>query len=794
MSDEQKNDAYEKLKQQDLLYRGLLDSAPDGILVLRNHTIVDCNTRIAEILSLPPDKVIGSKPWELGREDQSAAAESERLARELVRRALAGETPEFEWRYRSSAGHSRFFDATLSRFDLEDGPRLLCRFTEITQAVLHREELSLRKSFLQKLSDISSRLLRASSDDLPDVVAEAFSQIATMYGAERGSVWWLSRSRQLTLGNLAHGYGKEADSFVIRDFTDTPWTNAQLFAGRRDLLHLPDDLPDDAVSDHRYLVEQGIRSLLLVPVTGDEQDVAVAGLSMTSRPRRWTEEERFEIGLLMRTVGTAWMRCVHHYLSQDDLRDLRRTQRVAGIGSFQILPVDNEALGWDNAKIIQSEQADRLRPIAPGDGARAALREYVHEADRDRVADALADIDALEKVSPVVYRICADSGKATWIEEHYQLERAPDGSVERIFGTLRDVSDHVRMTTRLEQALDEIRVLKDRLQAENLVLRDEVRVARGFGDIVGSSPALRRTLKAAEQVAPTDVTVLLLGETGTGKELIARSIHAISGRRDAPLVSVNCAAIANELIESELFGHERGAFTDAVNAREGRFELADGGTLFLDEIGELPQDLQAKLLRVLQTGEFERIGGSETVFVDARIVAATNRDLAAMVDRGEFRQDLYYRINQFPIKLPPLRERVEDIPELVAHFIRKHGDKLSRSIESVSDAMLENMMAMPWPGNVRELESYVQRAMLSTSGPVLDVLAPGGAAAPGARPGADLDEGDLSLTGMQRRHIRTALETCGWLIDGPYGAAAVLGLPPSSLRSKMKRLGIERPH
>jgi formate hydrogenlyase transcriptional activator len=319
-------------------------------------------------------------------------------------------------------------------------------------------------------------------------------------------------------------------------------------------------------------------------------------------------------------------------------------------------------------------------------------------------------------------------------------------------------------------------------------LVEEIRAERH--SIVGDSPALRRVLEQIAQVAATDSTVLIQGETGTGKELVARAIHDASARRERPLVKLNCAALPRELVESELFGHEKGAFTGALQQRRGRFELADGGTLFLDEVGELPLDTQAKLLRVLQEREFERVGGSRSLRVDVRVIAATNRDLQSQVAAGRFRSDLYYRLNVFPIVVPPLRERRDDVPRLVQHFAAKAARKLGRTLDGVSPAFIERASAYDWPGNIRELENVVERAMIMSRGPMLDgaaLLSPSaGPTAPAPMPVA------ATLEEMERVHIRRVLEDTHWQIEGDRGAARALGLNPSTLRGRLRKLGIHK--
>src|SRR5262245_43726914 len=345
--------------------------------------------------------------------------------------------------------------------------------------------------------------------------------------------------------------------------------------------------------------------------------------------------------------------------------------------------------------------------------------------------------------------------------------------------------------TRLRESLSELEALRERLQLENDYLRQRSVPAEGFQDIVGESPALRKVLFQLEQVAPTDTTVLLLGETGTGKELLARAIHARSARRDRTLVTVNCAALSPTLIESELFGHEKGAFTGAVSRKIGRFELAAGSTLFLDEIGEIPLWLQAKLLRVLQEGEFERLGSSVTHKADVRVIAASNRDLSAAARDGTFRPDLYYRLRVFPIEVPPLRARKQDIPVLVWYFLGQLGAALNKKIERVPATAMDRLLTYDWPGNVRELRNVLERSIILSPGPVL-LLAELGDDASTAVAGTTGAGTVGTLADVERDHIIRVLESCEWRVRGPGNAAKQLGLNASTLYSRMKKLKIQR--
>jgi transcriptional regulator with GAF, ATPase, and Fis domain len=368
--------------------------------------------------------------------------------------------------------------------------------------------------------------------------------------------------------------------------------------------------------------------------------------------------------------------------------------------------------------------------------------------------------------------------------DHREWSDATAVRVQTLGQILANAIHRQRAEAELLAQLAEIRQLHARLEAENVYLQEEVGQAFGFDDIVGRSPAIQKVLARVSQVAPTSTSVLLLGETGTGKELLARAIHDRSPRRARPLVKVNCAALPPTLVESELFGHEKGAFTGATAPRPGRFELADGGTLFLDEIGELPLEVQPKLLRVLQNGEFDHVGGTRTLKVDVRIVTATNRDLTRAMAEARFREDLYYRLGVFPIQVPPLRDRRDDIPLLVWAIIERRQLDLGRRIEKVPMRVMDALVSYGWPGNVRELENVIERALILSPGPALHLEEPLAAV---ARASSDrMDE-------VERAHIMRVLERCGWRISGEGNAASVLGLQPSTLRSRLEKLRIKRP-
>ena len=386
----------------------------------------------------------------------------------------------------------------------------------------------------------------------------------------------------------------------------------------------------------------------------------------------------------------------------------------------------------------------------------------------------------------------------TRVEE--ELQRAHDelelkviertGELKRVIDQItHEIEERKRAEESLQEAYAEIKQLKDQLQAENIYLRKEDAQKYNFGEIIGNSPAISYVFLRIKQVAPMNATVLLLGETGVGKGVVARAIHSLSVRKDRPMITVNCSSLPANLIESELFGRERGAFTGADARQMGRFELANGGTIFLDEIGEMPLELQSKLLRVIQDGEFERLGSPRTIKVDVRIIAASNRSLEDEIRNGRFREDLFYRLNVFPIMIPPLRQRPEDIPLLVTHFVARFNKKMGKKIEIVPRNTLNNLQEYHWPGNVRELESVIERAVITSQGNVLEVVD----RLDTSRKTVGTAVQDVKALGeLEQHHIIQVLQKTGWRIEGKDGAALLLGLNPSTLRARMRKYGIRR--
>ncbi len=450
--------------------------------------------------------------------------------------------------------------------------------------------------------------------------------------------------------------------------------------------------------------------------------------------------------------------------SEEQLRDL-----------FDEAPIAYVNEGLDSRFIRANRVAMQTLGITPDQVEGTYGKSFIPDTPdaQKRMKEAFDAIGQGTDTSGVVLELRRkDTGKPLWIQ--WWSRPDPGGTYTRTM--FLDITDKVLM----EQE-------KARLEAQNTYLREEIQSVHNFEEVIGSSSTLKKVLRNVERVAPTDSTVLVTGETGTGKELIARAIHNLSPRKSKPLVKVNCAAIPAGLIESELFGHEKGAFTGALTKKIGRFELADKGTIFLDEIGELPLDLQAKLLRVLQEGEFERVGGTQTFKVNVRVIAATNRDLEQLSRTGQYRSDLYYRLNVFPIHLPSLREREGDIPLLAQYFVRKCATNLGKRIDRIPESMMAALRQYAWPGNIRELEHVIERAVILTEGSSLEPIE----LSTGARGGGSVPT-VMTLEERERLHIMDILEQTGWRVSGKDGAAELLGLKPTTLEARMKKLGITR--
>jgi PAS domain S-box-containing protein len=572
------------------------------------------------------------------------------------------------------------------------------------------------------------------------------------------------------------------------DFTGTPC--AEIVRGG--LVHYPSGV-SRLFPQATPLVERGIDSYMAVPFMNGDGDILGHLAVFDERPMP-AEPRRgfiFRIFAARATAERKRMRAEQRLReSEARYRDLYENAPTAYliVGTDGRIKSANrrlaELLGYPVDELV----GILIHSVMPDTGTGKMRSMEIH---RKHLAG--------EPVSGWDLELRRKDGQPLWVNVWMEPGRGEDGSVQDSRSFFVDITE--RVLAERERA---------RLHQQNLYLQEEIKSHHNVEQIIGRSPALQEVLDNVARVAPTDASVLISGETGTGKELIARAIHSTSKRKDKPLIKVNCAALPAGLVESELFGHEKGAFSGAIAKRLGRFELADGGTIFLDEIGELPPEAQVKLLRVLQEREFDRVGGSRPVRVDVRVIAATNRDLCKEVQGKTFREDLYYRLNVFPVRLPPLRERREDIPLLVQFLVNKFALRIGKRLEGVSRSTLQRLMAYPWPGNIRELENVLERAVILATGDTPEMgsdLLPLSSLAPAAQqagqeqvlgnyllavPQQTAEHRKPSLEAVERNYILTILQQTNWVITGPHGAAKLLEVHPSTLRNRMKKLGLTR--
>ena len=614
-----------------------------------------------------------------------------------------------------------------------------------------------------------------SFDHVTELAAELFRvPIALISLVDRDRIWFKSR-HGLDARQIARETGLCAsailspDLYLVRDAASDPRTmENSLVAGEMQVrfyaaaplrtregfglgtLCIIDRQPRDLASSERTMLAK-MASVVMDALELHRATTKVAELEEWQRRR--TEE--------LRQANDALAE------SEQRFRDL-----------FDEAPISYVHEGLDSRFIRVNRAAMRTLGVKPEEVEGTYGKDLVADTPdaQRRVREALAAIGRGTDTSGVVLELRRkDNGKPVWIQ--WWSKPDPSGGYTRTM--FLDITDRVLM----EQE-------QRRLEAQNAYLQEEIRTERHFGEIIGHSPALLQVLQQVKQVAPMDSTVLLTGETGTGKELFARAIHEGSARKGRPLVKVNCAAISPGLVESELFGHVKGAFTGALANRDGRFKVADGGTIFLDEVGELPLESQVKLLRVLQEQEFEPAGSNKSIRVDVRMIAASNRDLQGAVAAGGFRADLFYRLNVFPLHLPPLRDRSSDIRQLVSFFLSRFSHRFGKKVNVISEETMERLVHYPWPGNVRELQNVIERAIVLSKGPELELHE----ALPSrnSQPIAPAAEKLASLEEVERSHILAILHETDWVIEGPKGAAQALKLHPNTLRSRMAKLGIRR--
>ena len=643
------------------------------------------------------------------------------------------------------------------------------------------EELDELAPFERLLAEISTFFINLPADQIGNEIVAAQKRICELLDLDRSALLLTAQDDPGTL-LLTHvhqppGSPPPPDRLNARDFF--PWTVQKILSGETIAISKMTELPAEACRDRNSFDLYSTKSAVYVPLSVGKGPVfGVVGFVVTRGERDWPKRVVQQFQLVAQIFANALARKhADHELRESETR-LSMATTAAGAGLW-IMDLDT-GQGWVTPKTRE------LFHFAPD--ARLNLErfyEVIHPEDRDQAKQAVQQAIQSGEYLRSEYRIVLPDGSVRWIVDLGRCFSKTPGLPGRLMGVSIDFTARREMEDRLREQLKEIERLKIQLEQENIYLRDEIMLQQRHEEIVGRSAAMKKILAQAEQVARTDSTVLILGETGTGKELLARTIHNLSNRKERPLITINCAALPPALIETELFGRERGAYTGAMTRMAGRFEVADRSTLFLDEIGELSLDLQVKLLRVLEEGRFERLGSTKSLQVNVRIIAATNRDLAQEVTARRFRKDLYYRLNVFPISIPPLRERLEDVPPLVWAFVKQYEKKMDKRIDRIPRKSMDALQRYAWPGNARELRNIVEHAMITSSDGTLRLRLPHPASAEISTNG--------NLEDVERLHILDILQKTGWRVTGKGGAAEILGMKRTTLQSKMKKLGIKRP-
>jgi len=631
--------------------------------------------------------------------------------------------------------------------------------------------------FESLLGELSADLVNLPLESIDTTIKSSMKSLVEFFEADRCHIGMFSGDHSKII--VSHFYSRPGiDIPQITDVGDyfLSFVNDNINKGKTIAFEKPSDLPDHAKEDRAVIEKMGIKSLVVIPLKIDKVVQYGLSLSTAEKHRQWKEHTISHIKIVGNILANVLQRRI---ILEEISKEKHWTEAIIqGMPQLAyVFDLEGRMKRWNkNIEDILGYTAEELCDKNVGD--------FIVEQDREKVLIAVQAIFEDGQERTIEYDLLKKNGETIPYYGSGKIAKI-DGELYMIGMTI-DMTDLKEAQKKIEVQLKEINTLKDQLEVENLYLRQELKSSHSFDEIIGESNILKHILYRVEQVAPMDTTVLLEGETGTGKELFARAIHQRSNRCDKPMITVNCASLPANLIESELFGHEKGAFTGALQKQIGRFELADGGTLFLDEVGEIPIELQAKLLRVLQEGEFERIGNPKTIKIATRVIAATNRDLEQEISRGRFRKDLYYRLNVYPITIIPLRERASDIPLLVNHFLKHFDQKLGKNITRVPQKVMEQLKQYEWPGNIRELENIIERAVILSTSSTLSVEQL-------QTPDYATEEKLQSLADHERDYIEKVLEQTYWRIDGPKGAARILEMHPETLRSRMRKLRIQRP-
>ena len=633
--------------------------------------------------------------------------------------------------------------------------------------------------FERLISDLSAQFVNVDPDEIDGEIERALTRVLEFFQVERCGMLGISPDRKrVYVTHMACAEGIERVSGDIDLVNLFPWLHERVVSqGQPVRIERLEELPEADGQDRLTCTAMGILSFVNIPLFLEGKVSSLIFINAMRGERSWPEEYIPRLQLL----GEIFINALARKRADRTLRESEERLSLAADAAHAML----WTLQSDTGHIWITEKGKEFFGFAPDcEIDRESFLKVVHPEDRESLRLTVEETLLSGKDNSAEYRIVRPDGSIRWVLARGRVYQASAGHPACLMGVSIDITESKQMDEQLKEQLNEIKVLKQRLEKENIYLREEVQLLAEHTDIVGRSVALKKVLSQAEQVAQTDSTILLLGETGTGKELLARAIHSMSKQKDRLMVTINCASLPPTLIESELFGREKGAYTGALTKMIGRFEIADGSTLFLDEIGELPFDLQSKLLRVIEEGTFERLGSTKPLHVNARIIAATNRDIEQEVKEGRFRRDLFYRLNVFPIVIPPLRERPEDIPLLVRAFVKEFQKRMGKEIESIPKKTIHALQSYFWPGNVRELRNVIEHAMILSRSKTLDVQVP---------EHAPIEKGATdNLNDVEQKHVVAVLEKTGWRISGQGGAAELLGLKRTTLHEKMKKLGISR--
>ena len=709
----------------DKSFKTLFENVPDAMVIIDAETgkFVDANARAVRLFGLDREELIGLGPLDIRPPVQPDGRNSAEVIQEKIQEFLRENPKPFEWVHRQTSGHDIMCEIRHARLPVSERKLYCATAIDITERRQAEDEIRQYKHILESTQNPVGLVdLSCIYRYVNDPYSQALNKpVREIIGHSVPDLF----GRDFFETAMRHHYERcfDGENVNYQTWFDFPgW-------GRRYM-------------DVRYYPFRDINGRVIAVVTNVHDITEIKQLEIKLQE----SEERFR-AFMDNIPASIYIKDTddrHIYGNLEALKSVRkRPDEFVELTTHDLWPspIDAKLIALDRK--VLTENISRLT-----------------EEFRDTI-----------------------EGESRWFRDikfPIQLE-----SGEKLLGGIAlDVTEIKQNEQRLQKALEEIRRLKQKLEQENIYLREEIKLRHRHEEIIGRSQPVLEMLNQAELVAETDATVLILGETGTGKELLANAIHRLSQRRDCSMIKVNCAALPATLIESELFGREKGAFTGAMSRQIGRFEIADGSTLFLDEVGEMPLEVQAKLLRVLQEGQFERLGNPRTIKVDVRIIASTNRDLAKSVREGRFREDLYYRLNVFSITVPPLRDRLDDIPQLVWSFVKDMETKMGKTIHKISKRNLDALQRYTWPGNIRELKNVVENAMILNRSKTRKIASP-----------TETLHGhpkNMTLDALQRKHIKDVLKRTAWKVSGKGGAAEILGLKPTTLESRMKKLGISR--